>query len=384
MTMRFPPLTTELLARAARRYKRVVMTGVLLIGTVVACAARASDYEVIALGPSDSPDVLIIDASTNTAVFRSMLEDFSARHPTIRILYTELPTQTLYDGAVQRAAKRSGPERPAPSPDIIISSSMDLQTKLVNDGYAQPHVTPERAALAPWAVWRNEIFSIGAEAMVMAYNTRLMKPESAPRTRRQLLAMLSAPDRPLMGRIGTYDARSSGIGYMAATQDTRLDSMAGTLLAGFGMNRLRVSASADEILDDLSAGRIALAYNILESYAQRRIAEGAPLAIVRPDDYTLVVSRVALIPKIARRPDLAERFLDYMLSEHGQTVLSEKTGMLSVRPAVQARRAIRNARPVELGVGLLVYLDELKRAHFLRAWSATACPDCDQTSNKSR
>ena len=343
--------------------------------------AGAFGYEVVALGPADSPDVLIIEASANTAVFRPILEDFSARHPTIRLLYTKVPTQVLYEGAIDRAAGK--PAGLKTGPDLLISNSMALQTKLVNDGYAQAHLTPERAALAPWAIWRDEVFSIAAEAMVMVYNTHLMTPESAPRTRRQLLAMLSAPERPLMGRIGTYDARVSGIGYLAATQDTRMDSMAGTLLARFGLNRVKVSPSARRLLDDLATGRIALVYSIPESYAQRWIAQGAPLAIVRPDDYTLVVSRAAIIPKIARRPDLAGLFLDYVLSVHGQTLLRDKTGMLSTRRGLDMKHAVPNARPVELGVGLLVYLDELKKSHFLRTWdSALFAEEAPQCSNR--
>ena len=116
---------------------------------------------------------------------------------------------------------------------------------------------------------------------------------------------------------------------------------------------------------------------------KRWIAPGAPLAIVRPDDYTLVVSRAAIIPKIARRPDLAGLFLDYVLSVHGQTLLRDKTGMLSTRRGLDMKHAVPNARPVELGVGLLVYLDELKKSHFLRTWdSALFAEEAPQCSNR--
>ncbi len=358
-------------ARLSGRVRQVAaaVAACLLLGTA---PAQASDYERLTLGPADSPDVLVIDASTNTDVFQGVLQDFSALYPGMRIEYTELPTRVLYDAVLARADRdpqaRTGP-------DLIISSSMDLQTKLVNDGHAQAHRSPETLSLPAWANWRDEVFSIGAEALVMAYDTRQLDADKAPRTRRELLAMLRGPDQPLAGRIATYDAEQSGIGYLAATQDARLDSMAGGLLAAFGANGVVVAESADGILDRVVNGEIALAYNMLESYAQRRIANGAPLAIVRPEDYTLVLSRAALIPRQAPRPDLGARFLDYLLSERGQYVISRESGMLRVR-GPDAAHAGPAARPVGLGVGLLVYLDELKRGYFLRSWREALCLDC--------
>lgn len=348
--------------------RRWLVAAVLVFTSVV----HAADYETLTLGPAESTDVLVVDSSTNTDVFQGVLEDFSRLNPTVGVRYTELPTRVLYDGVLARAAAEPGART---GPDVILSSSMDLQTKLVNDGYTQPHRSVQTESLPAWANWRDEVFSIGAEALVMVYDTRQLTPEAAPSTRRELLAMLRAPERKLAGRIGTYDVQRSGIGYLAAAQDARLDSMAGALLAAFGANGVMVEESADGTLDRLERGEIALAYNMLESYAQRRIAQGAPLAIVRPEDYTLVLSRAALIPRQAPRPDLAARFLDYLLSERGQQVIARESGMLTVRgpTAAQAGPA---ARPVGLGVGLLVYLDELKREYFLRSWRAALCLDC--------
>lgn len=351
-----------------RRYTRVLA----LLAVFVMASARAADYETITLGPAHTSTVLTIDASTNIAVFRGVLQAFSQRHPDVRIVYTELPTQVLHEGVMQREAAAPGTQG---GPDVVISSSMDLQTKLANDGYALAHRSVQTQALPTWANWRDEVFSIGAEALVIAYDTRRLAPADAPRTRRDLIALLRAPERALAGRVGTYDVQQSGIGYLAAAQDARLDSMAGALLSALGTNGVVVAESADTTLDRLVSGRIALAYNVLESYAQRRIDDGAPLAIVRPEDYTLVLSRAALIPRQAPRPDLAARFLDFLLSEEGQQIIVSASGMLPVRgPAAAA--AGPSARPVGLGVGLLVYQDALKRGYFLRSWRAALCLDC--------
>ncbi|MNT45253.1 hypothetical protein D3C72_1818270 [compost metagenome] len=165
--------------------------------------------------------------------------------------------------------------------------------------------------------------------------------------------------------------QGSGIGYLAATQDTRLDSMAGALLAAFGRNGVSIHESTEHALDKLERGEITLAYNLLESYTRHRIDQGAPLAIIYPQDYTLMLSRSAIIPKQAPRGDLGATFLDYLLSPRGQEMLAQQSGMRPVSASIVPAAGVR---PVALGVGLLVYLDTLKKRHFMDVWRAAIFP----------
>ena len=353
------------------RFSALARLAAACTALLLAAAGHAAETsgDGLVLGPPASKQVLVVHASNSVQVFRGVLEDFSQLNPGVRLEYTELSTQSLYGDTVARAAQAADAKT---GPDLIISSAMDLQTKLVNDGYAQAHVSPETRALPAWANWRDEVFSIGTDPIVMVYNTRLLDPARAPRTRRELLALLQAPDQPLAGRLSTYDVEGSGIGYLAATQDARLDSLAGALLAAFGRNRVAVHESTEDALDKLQRGDITLAYNLLESYTRHRIDQGAPLAIVYPQDYTLMLSRSAIIPRQAPRADLGARFLDYLLSPRGQEMLSKQSGMRPVSASVIPAAGVR---PVGLGVGLLVYLDPLKKRHFLDVWRAAAQPN---------
>ena len=110
--------------------------------------------------------------------------------------------------------------------------------------------------------------------------TRAGWTRRAPRTRRALLSLLQAPDRPLAGAVSTYDVGASAIGYLAATQDTRLDSMAPALLAALARTTRRCMPRPDDALDMLERGDATLAYNVLESYTRHRIERGAPLAVI--------------------------------------------------------------------------------------------------------
>lgn len=343
----------------------IVLSGLLLTKTAQAAEVSGSG---LTLGPADSKNVLVLHASNSVQVFKGVLEDFVRLNPGIRLDYTELSTQQLYRDTIDRgraaAADRSGP-------DLIISSAMDLQTKLVNDGYARVHISPQTRALPAWANWRDEVFSIGTDPIVMVYNTGKLDAARVPHSRRELLSLLQAPDQPLAGSISTYDVQGSGIGYLAATQDTRLDSMAGALLAALGRNGVSVHESTEHALDKLERGEVTLAYNLLESYTRHRIDQGAPLAIIYPQDYTLMLSRSAIIPKQAPRADLGALLLDYLLSPRGQEMLAKQSGMRPVNASVIPAAGVR---PMALGVGLLVYLDPLKKRHFLDLWRAAVLP----------
>ncbi|MNI44612.1 hypothetical protein D3C73_989930 [compost metagenome] len=130
------------------------------------------------------------------------------------------------------------------------------------------------------------------------------------------------------------------------------------------------------LLDQVASGQLSLVYNVLGSYAQARIDAGAPLAIVEPEDYTLVVLRTAVIPRTAAHPQEARRFLDYLLSPRGQQVLAREARLMPiVRGDARGDDAPgRSRRPIQLGPGLLVYLDALKRRQFLDAWRSSVEP----------
>ena len=98
----------------------------------------------------------------------------------------------------------------------------------------------------------------------------------------------------------------------------------------------------------------------------------------RPQDYTLVMSRIAVIPKTTSRPALARRFLDFLLGEEGQRILAKTSHLHAIHPvtgktAADALQALAgdSLRPIALGPGLLVYLDQAKHRNFLRRWEIT-------------
>lgn len=343
--------------------------------------------------PAGERERLVIDSATDTVLFAPAVRDFQRRHPHASVHYADRQSLDIHARALAHA--RLGPaesgRRPG-NPDLLISSSLDLQTQLANDGHVLPHHSEQTRDLPEGAHWRHEVFSLGAEPVVMAYQPRLLPAARAPQTRSQLLALLRERGSPLHRRIGMYDAALSGLGYLLATQDARLDSTAGVLLAAMGAAGVVLGGPIVPLLEQLDQGRLALVYNVPASYAQARIAAGSGLRVIYPQDYTLLTTRAAVIPATGGQAALARQFLDGLLSPPGQALLSRETGLLPIREAVGAGRdgralaagtdspaspsGVRTAawRPLVPGLGLLVYLDPLKRQRFLQAWRAAVQP----------
>ncbi len=316
---------------------------------------------------------LVIYGTTDRERFSPVIAEFKKLHPEIAVQYTELDAGPLHKRFLDEvSAKRT-------TADLILSSAMDLQVQLVNDGYAASHNSADARALPRWARWRDQAFGFTFEPAVMVFNKNLIAAKDMPRSRSAMLSAVRKNPEFWRNRIGTYDIARSNVGYLLATQDARQNSESGSLTEAFGDVGLKTMENTSSLLDQIERGTLILGYNLLGSYAQARADAGAPIAIVYPQDYTLAVSRTALIPNAAKNPTAAHQFLNYLLSLQGQRTLSSQSRLSAVRadiagssPGSVRASDIGIIRPVALGPGLLVYLDAQKRRRFLENWQAAS------------
>ncbi|MCM2503396.1 extracellular solute-binding protein [Aureimonas altamirensis] len=344
-----------------------------LAALVVAAGLWGAPHPAQALetypAPSGRPgEVLTILGTTDTPLFRSLVEGFQRVWPDVTVAYEEGETLPIY---LEVAEARADPK-----PDLVMSSATDLQVKLANDGFAQAHEPPNLAALPRWAQWRREVFGFTFEPAVIVYNPDLVAEAEVPRTRIALAELLERFPERFSGKVATYDIAKSGVGYLLAAQDQTISSYFWRLASAFGHVDAQLSGSSPDILDRVERGELALGYNVLGSYALARQAAGHRIGVVVPDDYVLVLTRTLLIPEGAPRPDLARAFIDFALSAEGQSILAGEIALGAVIPgssgAFTAERIAALGRgavqPIALGPGLLVALDRQRRARFLETW----------------
>ncbi|MDP2738792.1 MAG: ABC transporter substrate-binding protein [Pseudorhodobacter sp.] len=301
---------------------------------------------------------LSVLSTTDTENFAPVIEGFLARRPDLALRYVMASSTEVFAAVHDEAAPF----------DLVISSAMDLQMKLGNDGFAAPFASDAVDALPAWARWRDRIFGFALEPVVVLASRQGLHGLPSPRTRRDLIDLLRDHPERFDGRIATYDPRVSGAGYLFATQDARQSDTFWRLAEVMGRLNARLYCCSGEMIRDLESGRMLLAYNVVGSYAARGRSADDSLIIIELEDFTVTLLRTAFVPKTAARPDLGGEFLDYLLGPEGQRLILGDSGFPRIGHNAIALKP--HIRPIRLDPGLLVYLDTIKRRNFLAEWNA--------------
>jgi len=308
---------------------------------------------------------LSVYATTDGSEVAALIREFEAAYPGVRVEYADQNSTEIYSRFIAEVAAGQG------TADLVWSSAMDLQVKLINDGYAQAYASPEKPNLPEWAVWKNEGYGITAEPLVIAYNKRLMPPEDVPRTRADLELLLRTKKDFYRGKVASYDPERSGVGFLFISQDVQISRDTWKLVEAMAGTDPRLYTSTGAMMERLVSGEHLLVYNLIGSYALQRQKKDPSLSIIFPADFTLTMSRIAFIPTEARHPNAAKLFLDFMLSKRGQSLLAQRD-MAPVRTDLGEigvpRPPAEQVRPIRVGPQLLANLDQLTRLRFLKQW----------------
>lgn len=331
-----------------------------LVLTLAANLSNAFETEDFArFGPPDSEQVLQILSTADIAFFEPMILSFLAEQPDTAIDYTVASSAELQKAIVEEGKAF----------DVVISSAMDLQTKLANDGWAQRRKSEATAALPDWAVWNDMLFAFTQEPAAIVLSKTGLGDLPVPRDRNDLINLLRQHPEFFHGRVGTYDVRESGLGYLFATQDTRASETYWRLTEVMGGLDAKLFCCSSDMIEAVKSGELLIAYNVLGSYAVNR-EDRDEFAIILPRDFTTVMLRTAMIPKNAPSPEFSGQFIDHILEQsHGQGVAPMANRKLDLREIEASMNRIR------IGPGLLVFLDQLKRRAFLSEWESAILQD---------
>lgn len=331
------------------------LIAMLVVLTGAAHAFEVEDRKVF--GPDPNVQMLRIISTADIDAFAPLIRAFQGRNPGVTVDYTLASSTELMKAVYDEAAPF----------DLAISSAMDLQTKIANDGYALPYSSAQTATLPPWAKWRNQIFAFTQEPAVLVVSEAFFKPGEIPRNRQELIVLLRDDPERFRGRVGTYDVRKSGLGYLFATQDSRNSESFWRLTEVMGSLDAKLYCCSRDMITDVASGKLAVAYNVLGSYAESQLPETSGIKIVELNDFLSVMLRTVLIPVTAQNVVPAQAMIDFLVTLNTRPTDAASSDL---PPIDEGRLRANNAmRPIRLGPGLLVFLDRLKRESFLRSWT---------------
>ncbi|MCP5086390.1 MAG: ABC transporter substrate-binding protein [Rhodobacteraceae bacterium] len=325
------------------------------IAVIFCSCARAQEFEEQrSFGEPDGSLVLRVISSTDTALFEPIIMGFLADNPAVGIEYFVTGSADLNQAIMQ----------PDTNYDIAISSAMDLQTKLVNDGYA---LEIDNIDIPDWAHWRHSVFGFTKEPATILLSKSAFAGLQMPSTRQDLISVLRSNPERFRGKIGTYDIRASGLGYLFATQDARTSETYWRLMEVMGNLDAKLYCCSGQMIDDLASGRLSVAYNVIGSYARARSDLDRIIEIVEPADFTTVMMRTALVTARSVKKESAINFLKYLISARWNDADFSETSLPSL--AGQPGEQGLPKGVISLGPGLLTYLDSLKRQKFTSEWN---------------
>lgn len=353
--------------------QRFVILGVTLLTALLPLAAAAApagypaDYQKL-VDAGKKEGQVVIYGTTDTKAVEPLLKDFEALYPGIRVEYNDLNSTELYNRFISEVAAGAG------TCDVTWSSAADLSIKLVNDGNALTYKSPEAAGIPKWANWKNMAYGTTYEPIAFIYNKRLVAANEVPKSHADIQKILANPK--FKGKMVSYDPERSGVGFMYITQDLKHNKDFWNMAKAMGSAGMKVYTSTGAMMEKISSGEALLGYNIIGSYAFLKAKKDPSIGYVYPTDYTVVMSRISFISKQAKHPSAAKLWTDYILSNRGQQIISDKADLFSIRSDIKGETTMatlskqlgKAAKPIPIGKETIEYLDQKKRLDFLNKW----------------
>jgi len=354
--------------------RRTLVLAAAVAATSFACVAQAQSAADIAKAKAEG--TVVIYSTTDQKQVSPLIKDFEALYPGIKVEYHDMNSTEVYNRFISESAVGA-------SADVVWSSSMDQAVKLVNDGYAQPYKLSDTSKLPEWSIWKNEAFGTTFEPIGIVYNKRLVDAAEVPKTHAEFTKLLTTKLEKFKGKVTTYDPEKSGVGFMLHSQDA-LANNAGfwELAKAMGQSGVRVQTSVGTMMERIASGENLIGYNMIGSYALVRAAKDPSIGVAFTQDYNLVFSRVTFIAKQAKHVAAAKVWLEYVLSQRGQTVIANQADLFAIRSDVQGDTTISGLKaslgtalkPIPIAPALLTYLDQSKRLEFLKQWNSVKAP----------
>ncbi len=334
-----------------RTFLLILMLATLLSHATTSTAQQWEDHQTF--GNDTARVTLRILSSTDAAYLAPIITDFVAPYPDIQVEYFVTGTAEIYDLVLQDPSAF----------DLVISSAMDLQIKLVNDGFAS---RLEDISAPAWTQWRSSLFGFTAEPAAIVLNKAAFAGKSIPQTRQQLITRLRADPAMFQDKIATYDIRRSGLGYLFAAQDARSSETYWRLTEVMGALGTKLYCCSAQMIDAVADGQILVAYNVLGSYAAAQYAHNDQIEIIIPDDFATTMMRTIFVSNKADNSEFASAFVRFLLTASARAPAPDtlRLPLLTDQNGEDARRMI----PLEPSI--MIYLDRLQRRAFTQEWES--------------
>lgn len=320
---------------------------------------------LLAVAGCSSSDGVVVYTSVDDVFARPLAEAFQAEAGIVVRLVPDTE-EAKSTGLVNRLLA----EQARPQADVFWSGDPVRAAMLKRRGVSAAYHSPAAAGLpAEFSDPEGHWTGFSARARVIVYNTTVVAGNDAPTS---ILDLASERFRnraclanPLFGTTAMHAAALfSALG----------DQGARAFFEAFARNGGRLVSSNGEVRRRVASGECAVGVTDTDDAAVAR-KEGKPLGVVYPDADgmgTLVVPSCVVLIAGAPHPDVARRFIDYLLRPESERRLAESdAAQMPLRPGVPVSPEVvpvNRLKPLAVDYATLAAQLETLSNGYLKAW----------------
>ena len=278
---------------------------------------------------------LFVYTSMKESMIGEIKTAFAKKHPDIKLDYQSAGAGKLM---AKIAAERESGKILA---DILWTSEVPDFYQMKTQGLLLPYTPVEfKSLINPLPDYDGSFTAVRLGTLGIAYNTRFVK--EAPKTWDDL-------KKPTFkGAFGIANPALSGTAYMSVAVISK--TFGWGYFEALRANGAKMGKGSGQVVDDTASGDL-LASLAVDYITLDKIDKGATLQLVYPPEMLVIPSPVAIF-KNSPNTDAAKKFVDFILSKEGQSIIVED-GTLPVRADVKIPDRFKQLPAVE---------DAMKRA----------------------
>ncbi|MGZ9173972.1 MAG: ABC transporter substrate-binding protein [Candidatus Binatia bacterium] len=322
----------------------------------VVCTHRvdAADPKLVEAAKKEAKLVAYVSMLTENAT--ALLAEFKKKYPFIETSLFRANTQRLLP-KIQLEARTQQHEAD------VISATFTIWNELTRGKLVMKYDSPERAKYPETlkdadGYWN--ILHLGVQGM--AYNTKLVSPDSAPKKYEDLLHPRWRPKQIAM------DYRDSS--WMAVMLEIMGEAEGLGFMKKLAAKDLYMRENKNLLTQLLAAGEFpVLANTYLETFAKIQKA-GAPIEWVPGRNPIPASTHLLGIYAHARHPNAAKLFVDFLLSPEGQSLTANVIGSYPANPNVESdlRKKTAGYRLHPVNPKMMARFDEVNKQYMEIFW----------------
>ena len=223
----------------------------------------------------------------------------------------------LFEGTTGEIQARLEAEKDNPVADVVVLASWSDGLSMKESGQIMSYPEAENAdkLYDGWVDGDNMLFGTSASALGVIYNTTLIDSLDADWSElanAKYKDMIAIPDPEKSGSCKDFLA-----GYMCSTNNDW------SAWEGMAENGLMVAGANKAALETVTTGEKAILVAGVDYNAYSNIDKGEPLQIYYPESGTVINPRPAMIMKTSKNVENAKAFIDYLLSDDAQKMVTD-------------------------------------------------------------